>query len=122
MASFGQRLKELRDEFDLTQEELVAAFEVKFPDVPLDKSKLSRYENGRTKPARFDVVECLSYFFEVTPGYPVSYTHLDVYKRQLLLSEFQMIPGPVPEFQLHAIGNILPAHFHQEKDVYKRQL
>lgn len=69
MATFGQRLKELRVEHNLTQDELVIAFIAKFPDVPLDKSKISRYERGITKPSRFDVVECLSYFFGVTPGY-----------------------------------------------------
>ncbi len=69
MATFGQRLKELRVEHNLTQDELVIAFIAKFPDVPLDKSKISRYERGITKPSHFDVVECLSYFFGVTPGY-----------------------------------------------------
>jgi len=69
LATFGQRLKELRVEHNLTQDELVIAFIAKFPDVPLDKSKISRYERGITKPSHFDVVECLSYFFGVTPGY-----------------------------------------------------
>ena len=65
LASFGQRLKELRVELGLTQDQLVIAFKAKFPDVRLDKSKISRYERGETKPARFEVVECLSYFFEM---------------------------------------------------------
>jgi len=100
LASFGQRLKELRDEFDLTQEELVAAFEVKFPDVPLDKSKLSRYENGRTKPARFDVVECLSYFFEVTPGYLMGrskHKRATPYRKIPILAEYE--PGKLLQVQ-----------------------
>lgn len=68
-ATFGQRLRGLRDELGLTMEELVAAFNKKFPDIPLDRSKISRYERGLTRPNRFDVVEGLAYFFGVTPSY-----------------------------------------------------
>jgi len=67
--TFGQRLKELRDELDITQDQLVVAFKKMFPDIPLDKSKISRYERDLTRPRRFDVVEGLAYFFGVTPGY-----------------------------------------------------
>jgi len=41
-ATFGQRLRGLRDELGLTMEELVTAFNRKFPDIPLDRSKISR--------------------------------------------------------------------------------
>lgn len=100
MASFGQRLKELRVESGLTQDQLVAAFGAKFPDVPLHKSKLSRYENGKTKPARFDVVECLSYFFGVTPGYLMGrskHRRATPYRKIPVLAEYK--PGKLLQVQ-----------------------
>ena len=67
--TFGDRLKELRTEQGLTIDELVDGLNKKFPDLRLCKSNVSRYENNINKPKQFDVVECLSYFFGVTPGY-----------------------------------------------------
>jgi transcriptional regulator with XRE-family HTH domain len=100
LASFGQRLKELRVELGLTQDQLVIAFKAKFPDVRLDKSKISRYERGETKPARFEVVECLSYFFGVTPGYLMGrskHRRATPYRRIPVLAEYK--PGKLLQVQ-----------------------
>lgn len=67
--TFGDRLKELRSEQGLTIDELVSALNKKFPELKLHRSNISRYENNINKPKQFDVIECLAYFFGVTPSY-----------------------------------------------------
>lgn len=113
MATFGQRLKELRVEHNLTQDELVIAFIAKFPDVPLDKSKISRYERGITKPSHFDVVECLSYFFGVTPGYLMGRSdkrRATSYRKVPILQEFD------PEVPLQVQGGLVRHEYVDEDD------
>ena len=61
MASFGERLKELRIEYRLTQEELADKFY-------LNKSSISRYERNQQVP-ELDLLQKIADFFKVGVDY-----------------------------------------------------
>ena len=61
MATFGERLKELREEQDLTQEMLAR-------EIGSQKETISRWENGRRTPSN-DAIFDLAEYFET----PISY-------------------------------------------------
>lgn len=61
MASFGDRLKQLRKESNLTQQELACKFY-------LNKSSISRYENGTQLPEH-DLLEKIADYFNVSIDY-----------------------------------------------------
>lgn len=61
MATFGNRLKELRKKSNLTQEQLAAKFY-------LNKSSISRYENGTQVPEH-DLLEKIADYFNVSIDY-----------------------------------------------------
>ena len=75
--SIQERLKDLRVERGLTLEQLAE-------QTHLSKSALGSYEGDNFKDISHYALIELAKFYEVTVDYPVSYTHLDVYKRQLL--------------------------------------
>ena len=84
----GNKLKELRVLKGLTQEELADRSE-------LSKGFISQLERNLTSPSittLMDILQCLGTsigeFFNEAPDEPVSYTHLDVYKRQDLPNSF----------------------------------
>ena len=61
MSSFNERLKDLRIEKRLTQEELANAFY-------LNKSSISRYERGQQVP-ELELLQKISEFFQVSTDY-----------------------------------------------------
>ena len=61
MATFGERLRELREELDLTQEMLAK-------EIGSQKETISRWENGRRTPSN-DAIFDLADYFET----PISY-------------------------------------------------
>jgi len=67
--SFGDRLFKLRTDNGLTQDELADAIEKKFPDISVDKPMISRYENRKSEPKRFEIVQAFSEFFKVSISY-----------------------------------------------------
>ena len=67
--TFGDRLKELRKERDLTMDDLIKGINVKYPQSILNKSIISRYENNIHKPKTFQTVEEISDFFGVSVNY-----------------------------------------------------
>ena len=111
--TFGQRLRDLRGELGLTMEELVAAFNIKFPDIPLDRSKISRYERDLTRPNRFDVVEGLAYFFGVTPGYLMGRSDK---RRATPYRKVPILQGFDPEVPLQVQGGLVRHEYVDEDD------
>ena len=73
--SIQERLKDLRVERGLTLEQLEE-------QVNLSKSALGSYEAKDCKEISHYAIIKRAKFYGVTTDYPVSYTHLDVYKRQ----------------------------------------
>jgi len=67
--TFGERLKKLRDEHDLTMDELSNLINKRYPDMALKKSMISRYENNLNVPKQFSTVENLAEFFGVHINY-----------------------------------------------------
>jgi len=67
--TFGDRLSELRQENNLTIEEFIRYLKEKFPDISLDKSTVSKYENNIHTPKRFTIVEAIADFFGVSISY-----------------------------------------------------
>ena len=64
---FGQRLKELRTQKGYSMDKLVELYNSKY-DAKMNKSTLSRYENGLQEPI-YTVVVNLADFFNVTIDY-----------------------------------------------------
>lgn len=65
---FGIRFKALRTSMDLTQEELITAFKLKFPKYKASGAAISQYENGKRIPEIPDLI-AWSNFFDVTTDY-----------------------------------------------------
>lgn len=68
MASFGDRLKELRKKSNLTQQELASKFY-------LNKSSISRYENGTQLPEH-ELLEKIADYFDVSIDYLLGRTNI----------------------------------------------
>lgn len=66
---FGDRLKELRKEHNLTQEEIGNFCKV-------GKTTISNWENNITQPP-FDIVKCLAQYFGVTIDYLLNFNQED---------------------------------------------
>lgn len=67
--TFGDRLKLLRKENSMTMDEFITAINSKYPDVLLNKSIVSRYENNIHTPKKFTIVEDIANFFDVDIKY-----------------------------------------------------
>lgn len=68
MDNLGKRIKQLRTSKDLTMEMLVADMNAMFPESNLDKSMLSRWENGLNEPSLI-YVKYLAMYFDVSADY-----------------------------------------------------
>lgn len=66
-SKFSQRLKELRDERGLTQEDLSKITGISFPTI-------SRYENGIRDEPKLTILKTLANYFNVTIDYMVGDT------------------------------------------------
>ena len=71
MESMGDRIKRLRKEKGLTQEELGKK-------VGLKRAAINKYEKGNVENMKRSVIAELSTFFEVTPGYLMSLSDYDI--------------------------------------------
>jgi len=68
LATFGERLKELRKKKHLTQEQLSKAFY-------LNKSSISRYENGTQTPEN-ELLQSIADYFDVSLDYLMGRTNI----------------------------------------------
>lgn len=81
-SKFSQRLKELRKEHNLTQEDLSKLSGVSFPTI-------SRYENGLRDEPKLTILKKLANYFDVTIDYIVGDT--DVKDRDFTPTEIARI-------------------------------
>lgn len=86
--TFGERLKTLRLEHDMTMDEFVTSINSKYPDVLLNKSIVSRYENNIHTPKKFTIVESIADFFRVDINYMMGKSE-DKYGEEI---EYKKIP------------------------------
>jgi transcriptional regulator with XRE-family HTH domain len=73
MVNIGLRLKELRNEKDLTLDMLVADLNLRYPDLKFNKSMLSRWENGINDPS-LEYAKHISMYFDVSLDYLIGLT------------------------------------------------
>lgn len=87
MTTFGERLKQLRKERELTLEMLVADLTGTFPDFTINKSMLSRWENGQNDPTLGNA-KYLSQYFNVSLDYLIGLTDVRTPSRLLALRAY----------------------------------
>jgi transcriptional regulator with XRE-family HTH domain len=73
MEILGQRLKQLRVERDLSLDMLVADMNRRYPDININKSMLSRWENGVNDPS-LEYAKHISMYFDVSLDYLIGLT------------------------------------------------
>lgn len=73
MEILGQRLKQLRVERDLSLDMLVADMNQRYPDININKSMLSRWENGVNDPS-LEYAKHISMYFDVSLDYLIGLT------------------------------------------------
>lgn len=85
MTGIGLRIKELRQERDLTMDMLVADMNVKFTlKKPINKSMVSRWENGDNEPSLENAMY-LSMYFDVSVDYLIGVSEMRTPSRLLAL-------------------------------------
>lgn len=82
MSIFSERLTQLRKERELTLEMLVADLSAMFPDITINKSQLSRWENGQNEPTLSNAKH-LSQYFNVSLDYLIGLTDVRTPSRLL---------------------------------------
>lgn len=96
MNDFGLRLKQLRDERDLTMDMLVSDLKNQFPNIKVEKSMVSRWEKGINSPT-WENVKYLSMYFNVSLDYLAGLTDVRTPSRLLaqkrILTYSQKING-----------------------------
>lgn len=76
MTDIGKRIKELRNERDLTIEMVVADMNRKFNfDPPYHKSMISRWENQKSEPT-LENAKYLSLYYDVSLDYLIGVTNI----------------------------------------------
>lgn len=73
MINIGLRLKQLRTERDLTIDMLVADMNQRYPGLNINKSMVSRWENGINDPS-LDYAKHISMYFDVSLDYLIGLT------------------------------------------------
>lgn len=87
MTGIGLRIKELRQERDLTMEMLVADMNAKYElDKPINKSMVSRWENGDNDPS-LENAKYLSMYFDVSLDYLIGNSNIRTPSRLLALQK-----------------------------------
>ena len=75
MINVGEILKTLRKERDLTIEMVVADVNQRFPNLNINKSMLSRWENGVNDPS-LDYAKALCLYYDVSLDYLIGLTDI----------------------------------------------
>ena len=73
MVNIGEKLKNLRAERELTLDMLVADMNQKFPELNINKSMLSRWENGINDPS-LEYAKNIANYFDVSLDYLIGLT------------------------------------------------
>ena len=73
MVNIGEKLKNLRTERELTLDMLVADMNQKFPELNINKSMLSRWENGINDPS-LEYAKNIDNYFDVSLDYLIGLT------------------------------------------------
>lgn len=73
MINLGEKLKTLRKEHDLTLDMLVADMNQRFPELNINKSMLSRWENGINDPS-LDYAKAICIYFDVSLDFLIGLT------------------------------------------------
>jgi transcriptional regulator with XRE-family HTH domain len=73
MVNIGEKLKNLRTERELTLDMLVADMNQKFPELNINKSMLSRWENGINDPS-LEYAKNIANYFDVSLDYLIGLT------------------------------------------------
>lgn len=84
MTGIGIRIKELREEKELTMDMLVTDMNFKFSDLKLNKSMLSRWEKGLNDPS-LEYAKYLSLYFDVSVDYLIGITDVKTPSRLLAI-------------------------------------
>lgn len=75
MVNIGERLKNLRTERELSLDMLVADMNYKFPEININKSMLSRWENGINDPS-LEYAKNIANYFDVSLDYLIGLTDI----------------------------------------------
>jgi transcriptional regulator with XRE-family HTH domain len=73
MVNIGERLKNLRTERELSLDMLVADMNYKYPETNINKSMLSRWENGINDPS-LEYAKNIASYFDVSLDYLIGLT------------------------------------------------
>jgi len=73
MTGIGEKIKELRKERQLTCDMMVADMNNKYPELAINKSMLSRWENGQNEPS-LENAKYLSVYFDVSLDFLIGLT------------------------------------------------
>ena len=84
MDVLSERIKQLRKERDLTMDMLVADIKRMFPNIKMEKSMLSRWENEQNEPS-FENAKYLSMYFNVSLDYLAGLTDVRTPSRLLAM-------------------------------------
>ena len=82
MDVIGQKIRQLRNERELTLDMLVMDLKSMFPNIKIEKSMLSRWENGENAPT-WENVKFLSMYFNVSLDYLAGLTDIRTPSRLL---------------------------------------
>ena len=82
VSCFRERIKELRQERELTLDMLVADLNDKYPDMNVNKSMISRWESGKNDPTLGNA-KILSQYFNVSLDYLIGLTDVRTPSRLL---------------------------------------
>lgn len=73
MTGIGEKIKELRKERQLTCDMMVTDMNNKYPELAINKSMLSRWENGQNEPS-LENAKYLSVYFDVSLDFLIGLT------------------------------------------------
>lgn len=75
MVGIGEKIRQLRDERDLTMDMLVADMNSKYPEIKINKSMVSRWETNENDPS-LEYAKYLSMYFNVSLDYLIGLTEI----------------------------------------------
>ena len=84
MVNIGKKLKTLRSERDLSLDMLVADMNYKYPETNINKSMLSRWENGINDPS-LEYAKNIANYFDVSLDYLIGLTDVRTPARLLAM-------------------------------------
>lgn len=84
MTELKEKLKLLRKEKQLTIDMMVADINAKFPNLAINKSMLSRWENGQNEPS-LENAKYLSMYFDVSLDFLIGLTDVRTPSRLLAM-------------------------------------